>query len=155
SNNVIRRAELDVVLRVDFGRLCEFEGTDALRAVEKARIRVEIGYALNERLSITPRGQKGAYVKSLAAEFERKARWAHDNRYFANLHQHGVDFASLAKLSVAEVREKYAQLRSSPRVQRLTEQRTAHRQANGIDAALILREALDQAGRRNLAKLLR
>jgi hypothetical protein len=144
-----RRAQLDAAFRIEFARLKDLLASREALDIEIVECRDRFGALLDERLSITPRGQKTEYVRSMAAEFGFKPSKAHDNRYFTYLHrEHNFDFASLAKMSVVEVRAEAVRLRGTAHTDWIAQQRNAEAIANTVKIAISDYRRLSQLYRR-------
>jgi hypothetical protein len=102
-----RRAQLDADIRAELAWLRRREEENDARAIEEIEHRCRLGRLFNERLAITPKRQKGRFVRHMAAQEGFSPRSAYDNFYYDELHRlHFFDFATLAKMSVGQVREE-------------------------------------------------
>jgi hypothetical protein len=111
SNELDRElARLDAAILAEGARLNQLEAADETRRIEKIKCRIRFADLLEERLAI-PECKKTEYVKSIAARCGFGWRKAYDCTYYRYLYRdHGLSFARLAKMSVAEVRAEYGRL---------------------------------------------
>ena len=113
SDLAAERARLDAELLADAVRLNELDRAEGNLKIERVRLRIRFGTNLDRRLEITPRGQKGIYIRKMARAWRFEWRKAHDNRIFARVHQADpgrFDFAGLAKMTIPEVCDEYRRL---------------------------------------------
>jgi hypothetical protein len=151
-----RQAQLDAEIRAELTRLKELLAAEQALRIQIAECRVRFGNLLEERLSITPYGQKVCYVKQMAMEHGFRPSKAYDNRYFAYLHRdHGYTFARLAILSVQEVRAEAGRLSRSAHGNSISEQRNADAIANTVAIAVSDYRRLPQLWRRERLEWIR
>jgi hypothetical protein len=109
-----RRAQLDAAIRAEFTTFKTLLAERDQKDIDIVASRVRLWAQFEQRLAITPKGERTRYVTAMAREFEFKRRKAYDNSYFHYLHHvHQFGFATLAKNTVEWVRNEAIKRRGS------------------------------------------